>query len=566
MSSFSMGKKLIFGVGALVLLTFALGLTALLSIQSGGSRVHNIVDVTVKKLMLAHVMDTDISFTMGATKGILMRGVQNDREAIERNVQDFNTYYGSLQDSFKQMQAMDLQPDAASALRELEDAARADQQSNEKLIAAAEGGDMTGAFNIYNNEMKPIEVREKSAASHISDVQAGDLKRTEEAAESSATGSFWMTGILLVLSCGLGIAFSFGVLQIVRVLGGNVSELAESAVQIASAAGQVSSSSQTLAQGSSEQAATIEETSSVSTEISSMAHRNTENSKSAAEGVTKSGEGLERANHSLGEMVVAMDGINSSSQKISKIIKVIDDIAFQTNILALNAAVEAARAGEAGMGFAVVAEEVRNLAQRSAQAAKDTADLIEESIDRSNSGKLKVDQVAHAIKSITADAQQVKVLVDEINLGSIEQTRGIEQITGSISQMEQVTQSNAASAEESAAAAEELNAQAEAMKDVVKSLRKMVDGEASGTNGARYSGPSLRLSTEKLEKRLAPALSAKAPLLAKPAPLAKTSPLNKAVTRIKTAVKMPTMQSVAQVSAKAAAVASFPMDDDFKEF
>jgi hypothetical protein len=144
-SSFSVGKKLIFGVGALVLVTFALGLTALISIRSGGDRVHSIVDVTVKKLTLAHVMDSDISFTMGATKGILMRGLQNDHAAIERNVQDFNTYYSSLQDAFKQIQALDLQPEAASALRDLQDAANADRQSNDKLTAAAESGDMTAA-------------------------------------------------------------------------------------------------------------------------------------------------------------------------------------------------------------------------------------------------------------------------------------------------------------------------------------------------------------------------------------------------------------------------------------
>jgi methyl-accepting chemotaxis protein/methyl-accepting chemotaxis protein-1 (serine sensor receptor) len=186
-----------------------------------------------------------------------------------------------------------------------------------------------------------------------------------------------------------------------------------------------------------------------------------------------------------------MDGINASSQKISKIIKVIDEIAFQTNILALNAAVEAARAGEAGMGFAVVADEVRNLAQRCAQAAKDTADLIEDSIQRSNGGKAKVDQVAIAVRAITAESGKIKVLVDEINLGSVEQSRGIEQISRAITQMEQVTQSSAAGAEEGAAAAEQLNAQAETMKDIVGRLRIMVDGDSAPREFS--TNPSRRL-------------------------------------------------------------------------
>jgi methyl-accepting chemotaxis protein/methyl-accepting chemotaxis protein-1 (serine sensor receptor) len=176
-----------------------------------------------------------------------------------------------------------------------------------------------------------------------------------------------------------------------------------------------------------------------------------------------------------------MGEISTQSGKISKIIKTIDEIAFQTNILALNAAVEAARAGEAGMGFAVVADEVRNLAQRCAQAARDTAALIEESIGKSSDGKVKVDRVAAAIREITGEFGKVKTLVDEVNHGSQEQTRGIEQVARAVTQMEQLTQTTAASAEESAAAAEELTAQSQTLKSVVERLAAMVGGsEAAG--------------------------------------------------------------------------------------
>ncbi len=223
-----------------------------------------------------------------------------------------------------------------------------------------------------------------------------------------------------------------------------------------------------------------------------MASKNSENSRDAAGLVTKSQQEFVQTNQSLDQMVVAMGEINTQSGKIAKIIKVIDEIAFQTNILALNAAVEAARAGEAGMGFAVVADEVRNLAQRSAQAAKDTASLIEESIAKSKDGKTKVDQVASAIRTITAESAKMKTLVDEVNLGSQEQARGIEQVGKAIVQMEKVTQSTAANAEETASAAEELNAQSETLKDVVGRLTAMVGG--GGTSNGHTSRTRPRAS------------------------------------------------------------------------
>jgi len=262
-----------------------------------------------------------------------------------------------------------------------------------------------------------------------------------------------------------------------------VSELVGGASQVAGAAAQISTASQSLAQGASEQAASLEETSAASEQITSISHKNADTSRAAAATMADTGVFVGDANRKLDEMTRCMHAINSSGDKIIRIIKVIDEIAFQTNILALNAAVEAARAGEAGMGFAVVADEVRNLAQRCATAAGETTLLIEESVSTSKLGSTRLAEVAAAVAGITERTDKMKVLVDEIHVGSQEQARGIEQVSGAITQMQQVTQRNAAAAEESASAGEELAAQSQTMKSAIQHLEELVQRDQ--TMGAR---------------------------------------------------------------------------------
>ncbi|RXH55030.1 methyl-accepting chemotaxis protein [Granulicella sibirica] len=286
---------------------------------------------------------------------------------------------------------------------------------------------------------------------------------------------------MVVLPVGISI-LTAGFILVGQGLGKTISnavdELQRGAEQIVSAANQVAQSSQTLAGDSSKQASSLEETSASAAEINARARQNTDSCRSTVALLAQSEEKVASANRQLGQMVTSMNQITESSGKISKIIKVIDDIAFQTNILALNAAVEAARAGEAGMGFAVVADEVRGLAQRSAQAAKDTASLIEESIANSSGGKSRVDEVALAISALTEETLRVKTMVDEISSGSEEQSRGIDQISRAVAEMERVTQTNAAMAQQSAAAAEELNAQSAMTQGIVSGLHAMVRGQA----------------------------------------------------------------------------------------
>jgi methyl-accepting chemotaxis protein len=253
-----------------------------------------------------------------------------------------------------------------------------------------------------------------------------------------------------------------------------VSELAAGVGQIGNASRQISSSSNSLARGASEQAASLEETSAASQEISSISRKNFETSQAVAGNVAQASELINGANRRLEEMVECMRAIDGSGTKVIGIVKVIDEIAFQGNILALNAAIEAARAGEAGAGFAVVADEVRNLAQRSANAAHETAVLIEESVSATKTGSARIGGVATAVASVAENAARIKSLVDQVQLGSQEQSRGIEQVSGALLRIEQITQTTAATAQESASASVELSAQADSIRDLVLRLERVV--------------------------------------------------------------------------------------------
>jgi len=342
----------------------------------------------------------------------------------------------------------------------------------------ASSGNPDAALKLALEKAMPIYESAGKASQRVQEIQRGLLEKDSlAAADMNATGR-WIPLTLIGLSLALGVGILFVVRQTNRALRRASSDLAEGAEQVSSASGQVSGSSQSLAQGASEQAASLEETSASSEEMSSMTRKNAENSQQAAELMNAVSQRVAEANRTLADMTTSMQEIGASSGKISKIIRVIDEIAFQTNILALNAAVEAARAGEAGMGFAVVADEVRNLAQRSAQAAKDTAALIEDSILKSGEGSKKLGEVASSIQAITEGAGKVKTLIDEVEASSTEQARGIEQISKAVSQMDQVTQKTAANAEESASASEELNAQSQALMAVVDQLQVLVGGRS----------------------------------------------------------------------------------------
>lgn len=267
--------------------------------------------------------------------------------------------------------------------------------------------------------------------------------------------------------------------QVARPLDQITCAIGTEAADLEHAAGQVSDSSKSLANGASEQAASLEETSASLEEMSAMTKRNADNAKSASESATQACRSADTGAQRMTALRDAMSGIKSASEDITKILKTIDDIAFQTNVLALNAAVEAARAGEAGLGFAVVAEEVRNLAQRSAQAARETADKIEGSVAKSHVGVEITAEVSTSFTEIQTRVRQLDQLIGEIARASSEQQQGISQVTTAVAEMDKVTQQNAASAEESASAALQLNKQSGNLKDTVAELACLVRGSAT---------------------------------------------------------------------------------------
>jgi len=328
--------------------------------------------------------------------------------------------------------------------------------------------------SLVMGDMEALLTRISESTGQLDKLQQATIAATQNASARQVARARSTLLALMGLSGICGIVVFIAIRRMCGTLLLAVADMKQQAATLSEDAAAICSAGQTLAQGASDQAAAIEETSASTEEVNATARQNADGSEKVAASIAGIHARVAETNVTLGETAAAMDQIDQASGRISRIIKVINEIAFQTNLLALNAAVEAARAGDAGLGFAVVADEVRTLAQRSAEAARDTEMLIQDSIARAHEGKARLDQLAVGVQAITQETDTVSALSEEMRNSSMQQAQAMSEIGAALVRMEQVTQHAAAAAEETAGAGENLRGQSAALQTVVNRLSALV--------------------------------------------------------------------------------------------
>ena len=449
------------------------------SLSSLSGELEQATGAIAEKLALAGELKAGANGMRTGQRGMLLTTLQRDSKGMEAVRRDYAKRRQDTAGFIQKIRPLIADERDRQLVDALESQVNQHAASFNRISDLCGSGKVTQAAKVYRDQGAAIGGAMENTAARLMAVERQAMQNAAEVGRRQVSAARWNTFAIDVLGLLVFIAVVWTVIGVTRGLRKVASDLGEGTAQISGAAQQVSSASHSLAQAASQQAATLTANASSAEQVSSMTGKNAQQATSAAELMTVVDQRVVEGARMLDLMAASMREITSSSGKISNIIKVIDEIAFQTNILALNAEVEAARAGGAGMGFAVVAGEVRNLARRSAQAASDTTALIEDSISKSNQGGARLGQISEVIRQIIESTTQVKTLVDGVSLGSQEQAREIQAISRGILEMERATQASAANAEEGASASEELAGEVNALRGIAGHLESMTGAKLS---------------------------------------------------------------------------------------
>ncbi|MDD5170694.1 MAG: methyl-accepting chemotaxis protein [Syntrophales bacterium] len=470
-----LSTKIIGGYVIVALITLLVGLVGWFGISTEEKLTNKIVYAqSIEKQLLQREID---HLNWARKVGEFQRNEGMTELTVEKDAHKCG--FGKWYYSEDRKKAEDEMPEIRDALRSIEAPHLKLHQSAEELETILKKGKdfRAEALRYYDTE---VSRNLKDVQSHLGEIRPLVERHTSEFGkkaqiEAKRTGLMTLAGIVVgtLGALILGIVMS---ISITRPLNRIISGLEDASGHVAEAASEVSSVSQGLAESTTEQAASLEETSASMEELSSMTKQNADHTEQVKVMMAEARRIVEKVNNNMNNMAAAITEMTISSEHTGKIVKTIDEIAFHTNLLALNAAVEAARSQEAGAGFAVVAEEVRNLARRAAEAAKNTSRLIEDTIKNVKQGDALTHLTRDAFQENVKISGKIGDLVDEIAASSKEQSGGIEQVNKAVAEMDKVTQQTASTAEESAAVAEELNAQAEQMKGFVRDLTTLVCG------------------------------------------------------------------------------------------